>query len=111
MDMIYLVLLVVTVATVASATRLVRTDVIAAPWRVKIREWSGEHGFFTAMLECFRCTAVWVSPAVTAFYGAAALVLDGSGWLAWFVAALLWIPTSFGISYLAYLVFLLEGID
>ena len=111
MSMIYLVLLIVTVATVASTTRLARTDVITAGWRVKVREWSGEYGFWSDMLACFRCTAVWVSPLVTAFYGSAALVLSDSGWLTWFIAALLWIPASFGISYLAYLLFLLEGID
>lgn len=109
--MIALVFLVLTVATVTSATRLVRTDVITAGWRVKIREWSGEHGFFTEMLECFRCTAAWVSPPITLTFGGGLLAAYGvSPWI-WLIAALLWIPVSFGISYLSYLLFLYEEID
>jgi len=110
--MIYLVALIVTVATVASTTRLARTDVITAPWRVKLNLWSERTGrglFWLEVLECFRCTSVWISAPVTLFFGSAALVLSGVGWITWLVASLLWIPTSFGISYLAYLLWLLEG--
>lgn len=110
--MIYLVALIVTVATVASTTRLARTDVITAGWRVRLNayhERTGRAAFWLDMLECFRCTSVWVSAPVTLFYGSAALVLGEATWVTWLVASLLWIPTSFGISYLAYLLWLLEG--
>lgn len=109
--MIALVFLVLAVALTASLARLARVDVITAGWRVKIREWSGEHGFFTDMLECHRCTSVWTAPPSVLALGGGLLAACGVSPWVWLVAALLWIPVSFGISYLAYLLFLLEGID
>ena len=109
--MVAFVFLILTVATVASATRLLHMDVVSAPLRVKIRNWSGEHGFFTDMLECPRCCAVWVSPPVTAALGGGLLAACGVSAWTWLIAALLWIPVSFGISYLAYLLILSEGND
>jgi hypothetical protein len=102
--MIYLVGLIVLVATVASLTRLATTDEISAPWRVKVRAWSGEFGFFTRMLECDRCAAVWVSFLPTGAYLWNLVgnqpswgVIDG-------LAA--WIPMSLGVAYLSFLLIL-----
>ena len=106
--MIYLVALVITVALTASLTRLARIDKIAAPWRVKVRAWSGEHGFFTDLLECSRCTSIWTSAiAVLPALGLAVAYLD----LPWLAAIILGIPVSKAVAYLAYLLLRVEGED
>lgn len=109
--MIYLVALILLVATVASFTRLVHEDVIAAPWREKLRKNQDGYGrirrtFVEAVDTCFRCAAVWVSPLPTAV----ALSIWGYSadlaWGWWAVLAALWIPVSKGISYLAFILYI-----
>lgn len=103
--MILLVGLVILVAAVASFTRLAVDDDIAAPWRIRLREKWGDQAFVVRMLECFRCTSVWVSLPLTA----AALALNG--WFynwpgpAWIILALAWIPTSMSVAYLAFVLY------
>jgi hypothetical protein len=109
--MIALVVLVVCVATVASAVRLVKDDIITGPWRANLRdksEQTGKYRFWVDMLECGRCTSVWVSPPITALFGAALLLGYDADWITWFIAAVVWIPVSFGISYLAFLLYSTE---
>lgn len=104
--MILLVGLVVLVATVASFTKLAHEDAITAPWRVGLREKYGDHNFWVRALECFRCTAVWVSPLPTAL----ALMIFGfasdlsPGW--WVVLGLAWIPISKAMAYLAFVLYI-----
>jgi hypothetical protein len=102
--MSYLIGLVVLVALVASLTRLATTDEISAPWRVRVRAWSGEFGFFARLIECDRCTAVWIAPLPTGAYlwnfvgnQPSWGIIDGLG---------AWIPMSLGIAYLSYLLIL-----
>lgn len=105
-DMILLVGLVILVAVVASFTRLAYEDVITAPWRARLREKRGDQNFWVRALECFRCSAVWVSPLPTA----AALVIWGysaqASWIWWLILALAWIPVSKGIAYLAFILYI-----
>lgn len=104
--MILLVGLVILVAAVASITRLAVDDDIAAPWRIRLREKYGDQAFIVRMLECTRCTGVWVSHALTAF----ALGLDGWYYqlqpIGWLFLALLWIPTAMAVAYLAFVLYL-----
>lgn len=101
--MIFLVALVVLVGLVASMTKLAWDDEITAPLRVGLREKYGSSGFFVRALECPRCTAVWLSPLPTA----AALGIMGAAlglsWAWWIVVALAWIPVSFSVAYLAFI--------
>lgn len=106
--MIYLVALVIVVALTASLTRLARTDEITALWRVTIRAWSGENGFFTDLLECARCTSIWTAPIAVIPALALAVAYTGLPWLA---AILMGIPVSKAVAYLAYLLLLVEGED
>lgn len=104
--MILLVGLVVLVATVASFTKLAHEDAITAPWRVGLREKHGDQNFWVRALECFRCTAVWVSPLPTA----AALLIFGyaydlsTAW--WIVLGFAWIPVSKAMAYLAFITYI-----
>lgn len=106
--MIYLVALVIVVALTSSLTRLARIDRITAPWRVKVRAWSGEHGFFTDLLECSRCTSIWTAPV--AVFPALALAVAYMH-LPWLAAIIIGIPISKAVAYLAYLLLLIEGED
>lgn len=105
-DMILLVGLVVLVALVASFTRLAHDDIITAPWRAGLRERRGAHDFWVRALECFRCTAVWVSPLPTAV----ALSIWGysaqASWIWWLILGLVWIPVSKAIAYLAFVLYI-----
>lgn len=107
--MIHLVVLVTLVAVVASFTRTATTDDITAGWRNKLtkrmkRLWSEQKKarleyFIHRMLECDRCTAVWVSPVFT-FPTIAAYTYFGT--LPWWMAVIIAIPAAKGISYLAF---------
>lgn len=104
--MILLVGLVILVAVVASFTRLAHDDELTAPWRVGLREKYGMQNFWVRALNCFRCTAIWVSPAPTAV--ALAILAYGYdlSWPWWAVLAAIWIPVSKGISYLAFVLYI-----
>jgi hypothetical protein len=104
--MMNLIVLVVLVATVASITRLMTTDEITAPWRVKIRRRSGEFGFLTRLLECNRCAAVWAAPLPTGLTLGCAMLLESAPWWMWAISPVLWILTSLGVAYLAFLLLL-----
>lgn len=107
--MVHLVVLVIMVAVVASFTRTATTDEITVEWRNKLtkrmkRLWSEQKKakleyFVHRMLECDRCTAVWVSPIFTIPAIAAYVYFDQ---LPWWMAAIIAIPVSKGISYLAF---------
>lgn len=99
--MIYLVAYLALVATVASLTRLATTDEITAPWRVAVRAKYGMNGFIPRMLECDRCTAVWVAWLPTLFYVAGCAATHA--WWVWIFAAVAWIPASLGVAYLSFL--------
>lgn len=104
--MIYLVATVLLTAFVASMSRLATEDVITAPWRVKIREKYGDQNFWVRALECLRCTSVWVSPlptAITLLVFAYGLDLPTVWWL---ILAVLWIPISKAIAYLAFVLYI-----
>lgn len=107
--MVHFVVLVILVAVVASFTRLATTDEITAEWRNKLtkrmkRIWGlnkpAKLEFFVhRMLECDRCTAVWVSPIFTIPTAAYYVYL---GQIPWWAAVIGVIPVAKGISYLAF---------
>lgn len=105
--MVILVGLILVVALTASLTRLARTDVITAPWRVKISKKSGRFWYWlNQMLECSRCTSIWTAPfAVFPALGMAVAYLD----LHWLAALLLAVPVSKAVAYLAFHLLILEG--
>ncbi len=104
--MVYLVGLILLVACVASFTRLAYEDVITAPWRVRLRDRLGDQNFWVRALECFRCTAVWVSPLPTAVtLSVLAYGLD-LHWVWWAILAALWIPISKAVAYLAFILYI-----
>jgi hypothetical protein len=99
--MIFLVAYIALVATVASLTRLVTTDEITAPFRVRLRKWSGQYGFWTRATDCDRCTSVWIAPIPTLAFVLAVAHSSPS----WGVVDALgaWIPVSFGVAYLSFI--------
>lgn len=104
--MVYLVALIVLVATVASFSRLAHEDVITAPWRAGRREKYGPDNFVNRMLECFRCTASWVSIPFTIVAILAFLVFGDASVLGWITGLVLAYPTSQSVGYLAYVLYL-----
>ena len=107
--MVILVGLVLVVSLTASLTRLARTDVITAPWRVGLRARTGRFATYVAeMLECARCTSIWTAPfAVFPALALAVAYLD----LPWLAALLLAVPASKAVAYLAYLLMITTGDD
>lgn len=107
--MIYLVGLILVVSLTASLTRLARTDVITAPWRVGLRARTGRFSrYVVEMLECARCTSIWTAPfAVFPALALAVVYLD----LPWIVAVLVAVPVSKAVAYLAYLLMITTGDD
>lgn len=107
--MILFVALVVLVGLVASATKLAWDDEITAPLRVRIREYRDKTGRFDGWaraLDCPRCTAVRLSPILTApTIGILGVVYD-FGPVSWLLAGLAWIPVSFSVAYLAFILVL-----
>lgn len=104
--MIYLVALILLVACTASFSRLAHEDEITAPWRVKLREQRGDHDFWVRALECLRCTAVWVSPLPTAITLAVFSYGLDLHWIWWIILAVLWIPISKAVAYLAFVLYI-----
>lgn len=104
--MIYLVALILLVGCVASFTRLAHADEVTAPWRVRFRDGRDAMDFWVRALECFRCTAVWVSPLPTAItLSVFAYGLD-LHWIWWIILAVLWIPISKAVAYLAFVLYI-----
>lgn len=103
---ILFVSLVVLVGLVASSTKLAWDDEITAPLRVRLREYRDKTGRFDGWvraLECPRCTAVRLSPVLTApAIGILGAVYD-FGAVSWLLAGLAWIPVSFSVAYLAFI--------
>jgi hypothetical protein len=97
---------VILVASVASLTRLAHDDVIAAPWRVRMAQKYGPSGYIPRMLECFRCTAIWVAKIPTLFALLAAGAALGLGPAGWLLMAVAWYPTVHAVAYLSYLLYL-----
>lgn len=104
--MVYLVALILLVASTASFTHLATEDVVAAPWRVNLREKYGDMNFWVRALECFRCTAVWVALPLTLL----ALLIFGYAldlhWIWWLILAATWIPISKAVAYLAFVLYI-----
>lgn len=98
-----IVALVILVFLVASLTKLAWDDVITAPWRADLRQKHGDYYFWVRVLECPRCTSVWVAPLPTA---AVLAFLVGLGELPIWVAAGSWLPGSFAVAYAAYILIL-----
>ena len=104
--MILFVALIVTVGLVASATKLAWDDEITAPMRLKLRDYrdrTGRLDGWVQALECPRCTSVRLSPVLTAPVIAVLGVVYDFGALSWLLAALAWIPVSFSVAYLAFI--------
>jgi hypothetical protein len=97
--MVHVVVLAVLIATVASFTRLVVDDEITYRLREKIRGWSGEYGFFTRLLKCSRCVAVWVAPAPTSLVLAAYTHL---GLMSWWMSLIALPFAVMGVAYLSF---------
>lgn len=94
--MVHVVVLAILVAAVASLTRLVVDDEITYVWREKVRAWSGEYGFFTRLLKCSRCAAVWVALIPTALVLSAYSHL---GIMPWWMSAIALVPAWMGVAY------------
>ena len=100
--MIYLIAYVILVGGVASTTRLLRDDLILAPWRHKMFKKYGPDWFWNRVLECSRCTSVWTAiPWVTAGAGTA-IAFGATWWHVLLVAPFAWWATA----YLAFLLIL-----
>lgn len=105
-SMILLVALVVLVGLVASATKLAWDDEITAPLRIRIREYrdrTGRLDGWVRALECPRCTAVRLSPVLTAPVIAILGMVYDFGAVSWLVAGLAWIPVSFSVAYFSFI--------
>lgn len=101
--MTLLVALVVLVGLVASVTKLAWDDEITAPWRVNLRKKYGDRNFWVRALECPRCTGVWASFIPTAATLGLLGYAYGADWVWWILLALAWIPVSFSVAYLAFI--------
>ena len=104
--MILLVALIVTVGLVASVTKLAWDDEITAPLRIRLREYRDRTGRFDGWvraLECPRCTSVRLAPVLTAPTIAILGVVYDFGAVSWLLAGLSWIPVSFSVAYLAFI--------
>lgn len=105
-NMVYLVALIVLVATVASFSRLAHEDIITAPWRANRRTKYGPDNFVNRMLECLRCTSSWVAIPFTLATILAFLVFADASALGTVLALLGAYPISQGVGYLAYVLYL-----
>lgn len=105
-SMILLVALIVTVGLVASSTKLAWDDEITAPLRIKLREYRDKTGRldgWVRALECPRCTSVRLSPVLTLPTIVILGVVYDFGLVSWLLAGLAWIPVSFSVAYLAFI--------